>query len=409
LNILVLAGNIPATSRMPGSPRLFSLCRVLARDHRLFLLSHCSSPERRRSFAEDPAVTGVFHDVTILDEAPPPTWWGRQHHRLRLAPHFVTRYRSPSYHRAVVEIIRERLRMSGPAELIYVDGLWMTQYVAKSYGVPVVVDLHDSHTLLYQRLLAREQHLVRRLPLYLEGRSIARWERALSGFCDLIITNSTVDEAVIRRLEPSSRTVTITNGVDTEYFTPARPRLERPTLVFTGVMDYGPNEDAVLYFCQEVLPLLRRSLPEIEFWAVGPNPSPRVADLARVPGVHVTGRVDDVRPYVESAGVFVCPLRAGAGMKNKILAAMAMRRPVVATSLSLEGIDVRPDEHVLMADGAEPFAAQVLRLLREPPLADRLADQAYTLVTERYSWNARGESLDVLLRALGPSDSRPQG
>jgi glycosyltransferase involved in cell wall biosynthesis len=173
-------------------------------------------------------------------------------------------------------------------------------------------------------------------------------------------------------------------------------------------MDYGPNEDAVVHFSEDILPLIRRERPDVRFSVVGSGPTPRVRSLADTPGVHVTGRVEDVRPYVQSAAVFVCPLRAGAGMKNKILAAMAMRCPAVATSLSLEGIEARPDEHVLMADGAEAFAAQVLRLLREPAFARQLADRSYDLVRTRYSWNARGEILDASLRHLeAPHETRP--
>jgi glycosyltransferase involved in cell wall biosynthesis len=191
--------------------------------------------------------------------------------------------------------------------------------------------------------------------------------------------------------------VTIPNGVDIEYFAPAAAESDGKKLVFTGVMDYGPNEDAVLNFCEHTFPLIQRAMPEIEFWVVGSGPTARVQALTSQSGVHVTGEVDDVRPYVQSAALFVCPLRSGAGMKNKILAAMAMRRPVVATSLSLEGLEALPEEHVLVADGAEAFAAQVLRLLREPPLAQRLVDRAYRLVTERYSWTARGEMLEASL------------
>jgi len=397
----VLAGNIPATSRMPGSPRLFSLCRVLARHHRLSLLAHCSSPERQQSFAADPAATGVFQDVTILADPPPPTWWHRQEHRVRLAPHFVTRYRNPDYHRRIVDDVARRLTGPGPAQLVYVDGLVMTQYVGGRLPVPVVVDLHDSHTLLYERLLAMERRPSRKLPLYLETRSIARWERSLQGFCDLIITNSAVDEQVVKRLAPSARTMTIANGVDTDYFAPGADAPDRTRLVFTGVMDYGPNEDAVVHFCEDVFPHIRRAVPDAEFWAVGPDPSARVRAFDREPGLHVTGKVDDVRPYVRSAAVFVCPLRSGAGMKNKILAAMAMGRPVVATSLSLEGIEARPDEHVLMADGPENFAAQVVRLLLDESLGRRLGDKAHRLVTEGYSWNARGEMLEAALQSSG--------
>ena len=393
-----MAGNIPATSRMPGSPRLFSLCRGLARRHRLSLLAQCSSPDRLQSFSTDPAAAGVFQDVTVLPDPPVPTWWRKQVHRLRLAPHFLEEYRAPRYYRGVLDLIARRSAGPEPIDLLFIDGLVMSQYAVGTHPVPVVVDLHDSPTLLYGRLLAMEQRLPKKLALYLETRSIAWWERRLGAACDLIITNSPVDEAVVRRAAKTDRTLTIPNGVDTEYFAPSAGASHRNRLVFTGVMDYGPNEDAVVHFCEEIFPLIRRAMPDVEFWAVGSDPAARVRELAREPGVHVTGRVDDVRPYVQSAAVFVCPLRAGAGMKNKILASMAMRRPVVATSLSLEGLDARPDEHVLMADGAEAFAAQVLRLLREPPLAQRLADRAYGLVGEHYSWNARGEMLEASLQ-----------
>ena len=400
MNILVLAADIPATSRMPGSPRLFSLCRVLARQHRLSLVTHCLSQERRQSFSEDPLATGVFQEVTILPDPPTPTWWHKQQHRLRLAPHFVTRYRIPDYHRAVLDVIEKRLMAPHPAELVYVDGPAMTQYAVTNHQVPVVVDLHDSHTLLYERMLAMERWPSKKLALYFETRSVARWERSLGSFCDLIITNSAVDEAVVRRLAPSSRTMTITNGVDSDYFAPGVDTWDRTKLVFTGVMDYGPNEDAVVYFCEEILPLIRRLLPDVQFWAVGPNPSPRVQALARQPGLHVTGKVDDVRPYLRSAAVFVCPLRYGAGMKNKILAAMAMRKPVVATSISLEGIEACPDEHVLMADRVEDFVAKIMSVLQDKQLARRLGDNGYRLVTERYSWNARGQILEAALRGI---------
>jgi glycosyltransferase involved in cell wall biosynthesis len=341
--------------------------------------------------------------VTVLPDPPAPTWWRKQEHRLRFAPHFLEKYRSPDYYRGVLDLIAQRLTGPDPAELLYVDGLVMSQYAVASHPVPVVVDLHDSPTLLYGRLLAMERDPSKRLPLFMETRCIARWERSLGSACDLIITNSPVDEAVVQRVARSSRTMTIPNGVDTEYFAPGANEPDRNKLVFTGVMDYGPNEDAVVHFCEQIFPLIRRAMPDVEFWAVGSDPSARVRGLARDAGVHVTGKVDDVRPYVRSAAVFVCPLRSGAGMKNKILAAMAMRRPVVATSLSLEGLEARPDEHVLMADRADDFAAQVTRLLQDQRLAQRLGASAYELAIERYSWNARGEMLETALRSVGSS------
>jgi glycosyltransferase involved in cell wall biosynthesis len=410
LNILVLAGNIPATSRMPGSPRLFSLCRVLGRRHRLSLLTHCSSPDRLESFSADPAAAGVFRDVTVLSDPPAPTWWRKQVHRLRQAPHFLEQHRAPDHYRSVLDLITKRLTGPEPIELLFIDGLVMSQYAAASHPIPAVVDLHDSPALLYGRLLRMERQLSRRLALHLETRCIVRWERHLGRSCDLIITNSPVDEAAVQRVTQPGRTLTIPNGVDTEYFAPSAARSDRNKLVFTGVMNYAPNEDAVVHFCEQVLPLIQRVTPDVEFWVVGADPTDRVRGLAHAPGVHVTGSVDDVRPYVQAAAVFVCPLRAGAGMKNKILAAMAMRKPVVATSLSLEGLEARPDEHVLMADRAEDFASQVTRLLSDDRLSRRLAESAQALTKARYSWDARGTMLESALEeVVSASDREARG
>jgi glycosyltransferase involved in cell wall biosynthesis len=407
LNILVLASDIPATSRMPGSPRLFSLCRVLARRHHLFLATHCSSRDRLASFSTDPSTAGVFQDVTVLTDPPPPTWWGKQKHRLRQAPSFVEKYRAPDHYRGVLELIAKRVTGPDPVDLLLVDGLVMSQYAAVPQPIPVVLDVHDSPSLLYATMLAMEHRPAQKLALRLEAHSVARLQRRLGRTCDLIITNSPVDEAMVRRVARPRRTLTIPNGVDTEYFTPTGEEPDGRRLVLTGVMNYAPNEDAAVYFCEEILPLIRRAMPDVEFWAVGSDPTPRVRELARQPGVHVTGLVDDVRPYVRSAAVFVCPLRGGAGMKNKLLAAMAMRRPVVATRLSLEGLEARPDEHVLVADQPEAFAAQVQRLLADSRLAQRLADDAHAMTVGQYSWDARGAMLEEALRTVAPSVVTP--
>ena len=171
----------------------------------------------------------------------------------------------------------------------------MAQYAKPFRGMPIVADIHDSLTLLQRRLLRGERRLVNKLRLYLALRGIQHLESTLHEFCDLVITNSHVDEAVIRELSPTGDTMTITNGVDLEYFesdldqTAAGDRL-----VFTGVMGYGPNEDAALYFAQEIFPLVRAKFPTAEFWVVGAGPSPAVLSLVSEPGVHVTGAVDDM-------------------------------------------------------------------------------------------------------------------
>jgi sugar transferase (PEP-CTERM/EpsH1 system associated) len=397
LRILVLGSEIPATASMPGSPRLFNLCRRLAVDHQLALVAINRSTDRLESFRADPAATGVFGEITVLPEPPEHSWWRQQVHRLRQEASFVTRSRNPEYfaqqRRRILEICSRN-----SFDVIYADGLPVSQYVPPDVGCPAVIDLHDCFTLLFRRTIKAEARLTRKLAVYAESESIARLERSLSRAFSAIIFNSEVDEAYFRTLDTAARTRTIGNGVDSIFFAPGGVASDPSKLVFTGVMDYGPNEDAAVYFVQDVLPLIRRRHPEVEFWIVGKDPTERVRALTANPGVHVTGGVPDVRPHIESAGIFVCPLRFGTGVKNKLLAALAMDKAVVATPLSLEGLDLKHEEDLLLGGTPEEFAESVVRLIRDPGLARRLAANGQGAVRSRYSWERSAALMDDVLR-----------
>ena len=348
MKILVLAPNIPATSRMPGAPRLFSLSRELSRTHEIVLASFCLSQDRYRAFSSDPASQNVFKRVELLPGPPPVTWWGQQTHRIHLAAYFETRYRHSEYHRAILVRVRE-LCAQEKIDLIYADLLEMAQYVDHVRNIPAIVDITDSMTLLGARMLEAEQGVRKRLSAYLGLSRTRKIEESLGRSFDLIITNSAVDEAVIKHLSAASRTLTITNGVDMGFFSTDQSAMEPDKIVFTGVMEYPPNEDAALYFSQDIFPIIRTQRPSAQFWIVGSDPSQEVRGLARCPGIHVTGEVDDIRPFVQSAAIIVCPLRVGSGVKNKILVAMAMQKATVATSLSIEGLDLTDNRELLLS------------------------------------------------------------
>jgi sugar transferase (PEP-CTERM/EpsH1 system associated) len=400
MKVLVLAGEIPATTNMPGSPRLFSFCRALSARHQLILAAFTEDPDRLAAFRADPESTGVFEDIVVLPEPPPHTWWGTQVHRLYQEPHVSTRRRHPKYHYEIARQIAELTRQHR-IDLIFVDGLRGTQYAIDSaVATPAVVDLHDSVTLLCRRSIGVERNRFRRLVLVAESRSLARWESALGNHFAAVIVNSPVDAEFLQGLNPGARTLTIENGVDGSFFAPRREPVNPQELVFTGVMNYRPNEDAVLYFADAIFPLIRNRAPEARFEVVGRAPSEQVRALAAEPGVRVWGEVPDVRPHLARAGIFVCPLRWGAGVKNKVLAALAMRKPVVATRHSIEGLELEPDRDLLVADQPEQFAEQVLRLMADPVRADQMAERGQARVTSRYSWGQSARTLEEVLTSL---------
>jgi glycosyltransferase involved in cell wall biosynthesis len=165
-------------------------------------------------------------------------------------------------------------------------------------------------------------------------------------------------------------------------------------------MDWLPNEDAMIYFCRDVLPLIRAEEPDVQLSIVGRAPTPAVKQLADHAGVRVTGRVDDVRPFMRDAAVYIVPLRIGGGTRLKIFEAMAMGKAVVSTTVGAEGLPVTSGEHVLLADEANTFSRAVVRLLRDVDRRRQLEAAARALVVEQYDWSAVAGALDSALQVI---------
>jgi sugar transferase (PEP-CTERM/EpsH1 system associated) len=231
-----------------------------------------------------------------------------------------------------------------------------------------------------------------------EGRTLLAYERKVASRCEATVFVSEPEAHRFARLAPESATkiTAIENGVDLERFSPALGltspyTVPGPHLVFTGHMDYWPNADAVTWFATDILPVIRRTYPA-QFWIVGANPGPGVRALAVLPGVHVTGRVEDTRPYLAHADASVCPLRLARGIQNKVLEAMAMGRPVIASGAAFEGVRAQAGQDVLVADDAAGFARLTAEVLagEHPDLAAR----ARRAVQTNYAWDSVLAKLD---------------
>jgi glycosyltransferase involved in cell wall biosynthesis len=206
---------------------------------------------------------------------------------------------------------------------------------------------------------------------------------------DHVVAVSDEDLAAFRDDYGVTRASAVPTGVDTGYFRPSGGVARRPhELVFTGSMDWLPNEDAIRHFAADVLPLVRREVPDVTLTVVGRNPPPAVRELAALyDHVEVTGSVPDVRPYMERAAAFVVPIRIGGGTRLKIYEAMGMERAVVSTTVGAEGLPVRDGHDLVLADGAEAFAAAVVRLLRDPASAAALGARSAETVRSQFGWD----------------------
>jgi sugar transferase (PEP-CTERM/EpsH1 system associated) len=230
-----------------------------------------------------------------------------------------------------------------------------------------------------------------------EARKLAAYERRIAASFDHLFLVSAQERDYMPGGARTDHLRAFSNGVDLEYFSPrARPAAAN-TLVFTGVMDYWPNVQAVVWFADEVLPRIHAQRPDVRFVIVGSKPTESVRRLADRSGIDVTGFVDDVRGFIADAAVCVVPLKIARGVQNKVLEAMAMGKAVVCTSQSLEGIRASHDVDVVVADEPGDFAARVLDLLQTPGLADDIGSKARRCMERGYSWEANLRPLDDLL------------
>lgn len=249
-----------------------------------------------------------------------------------------------------------------------------------------LLTFHNIGYLQAARIAALESHWKGRWRTRAFSAHMRWWEPRYAARFDRCIAVSETERRLLLAANPRLHIDVVPNGVDVTTCQPLPITGHTPAVLFIGHMGYGPCVDAAQYLVTEILPLIRRSVPDAEVWLVGTDPSAAVTDL-QSNGVHVTGRVSDVRPYYERCAVAAVPLRAGGGTRLKILEAMAFNRPVVSTTIGSEGLDAIDAEHLLIADSPATFADQVVRALQDRPLSERLAATARDFVVARYDWD----------------------
>jgi glycosyltransferase involved in cell wall biosynthesis len=260
--------------------------------------------------------------------------------------------------------------------------------------------LHDIDYSKYARMVHVEPKRRRKLRLWLHSRMMHRWKprQATKFRCCLVVSET--DRQLLQADAPQAWIEVSPNGVDTHQYHLLAPADPPPALLFVGNMGYAPCADAVIYFCHEVLPRIRRHVPETEFWIVGINPPPAVQALAADNGVYVTGRVDTVEPFYRRSSVCVVPLRSGGGTRLKILEAMALGRPVVSTSLGCEGIAAVHNDHLLIADTPDAFAAETLRAMTDIALRERIVERGRELVVTHYDWDSIAQGISTIYHQI---------
>ena len=280
----------------------------------------------------------------------------------------------------------ERILGTGTVDICIADFLYAMANVPSETRVPVLLFAHNVEHMIWQRLAANENRLWRRALLEIEWRKVRRSEQAACARSEAVIAVSPADAACLIENAPSAKLRSIPTGVDTEYFSANGTPEADAHLVFSGAMDWYPNEDAMLFFMKEILPLARLEIPRLTMTIVGRNPSARLRRAGETAGVRITGTVEDVRSFIDEGAVYVVPLRIGGGTRLKIFEALSMGKAVVSTSIGAEGLPLVHEQHYVRADDPRDFSRAVVSLVRDPIRRRALGTAGRDLVQTHYSW-----------------------
>ena len=390
-HLLFLAHRMPFPPDRGDKIRSYNILRHLAARARVHLIAFAEDPADRNPPAEFRA---MLASCTIVPRTKARGLAAMQALATR-QPVSLTAFADPAMATAVRNLLAEQ-----PIDAIYCFSGQMAQYLGSS-APRVIMDFVDVDSAKFAGLAQRGAlglgWLLRR-----EARLLGAFERQVATRVDTSLFVTDAEAALFRAGGATGRIEAVENGIDAQFFDPAAPVADigesGPLIVFTGQMDYRPNIDAVTWFARQVMPGIRDRHPAARFAIVGRAPTAEVRALAD-DAVIVTGAVPDVRGWLAAAAVCVAPLSLARGIQNKVLEAMAMARPVIASAAAAEGID--HDGTIRTADDAEDYVTQIGALLDDPAAATAQGDAARARVLARYDWVARLAPLDQLL-GLGP-------
>lgn len=365
-----------------GTVRISNIFKRLQRNHRIYFV-YIGKDEIKAEHSEMFKEFCVSIDRIALEKKQ--SFWGRILNILQLKHGAYAKNRFKADYCRVKEELEEFIRKN-KIDSIHVFTYFSAQYVEDIKNVIKIWDVADSYSLEMKRRI-KNKPLFSKANLFFEVLRLFNYEKEMIDKFSATIFVSHIDANIYSRMTAKDKIYVIPNGVDLEYFKPQNEIIEDyPSLIFTGHMSFIPNIDAVKYFVQKIYPLIRKEIPQAKLYIVGADVSQDVKSLNNRDNIVVTGMVDDIRPYLAKATVFINPMISGVGIKNKVLQAMAMGKAIVSTRLGAESISVTDNNDILLADEPSEFADKVITLIKDAGLRVSLGKCARKTIESKYSW-----------------------
>lgn len=394
MKILFLSPTVPFPLTDGGRIRVFNLLKQIAQRSEVTLLALETQSSDVESVVHLERFGIRVHLVRQGGKLPSVSFGTLLRAFLKKVPITVARYNVPAYRQKFRELVATET-----FDLVHYEMFHVAQFHTETH-LPSLLSQQNVDAAIWRRLCQETANPLRKCLYWTQQRAFERYERLTHPQFDIVTCASEIDRQTFQRTNAAARFEIIPNGVDVEDYQPAYGSEEEAHLIYIGSMDWYPNEDAVAFFADEVLPKIREKLPDVQFSAVGGNPSPRVQKLAARSHILVTGRVPEIKPYFARATVFVVPLRIGSGTRLKILEALAMGKAVVSTTVGAEGLNLVDGEEILIADEPIAFTEAVLRLLTDASLRRKIGENGRARVERDYDWRRIGEKLYRLYESL---------
>jgi sugar transferase (PEP-CTERM/EpsH1 system associated) len=406
MKILFIAEAFPYPPVTGDRIRVFNIIKYLAKFHDIYLTAFLANPGEEKYVPEMRKYCREVHTVTARR-------FSKWRHLPGVAKALITGEPLDAkfvFCRPMQLIIQDILKRN-PVDLIHIEHAFMASYlnaVPKLYPAKKVLAFQNICHVQYKRFFQTERKFFKKVRNLLNWLAMETWEPRMAGRFDQCIAVSEADKSMLLKKNPRLNIAVAPNGVDVQQFQ-SLGRSREKGLIFTGKMSYPPNSEAALYFAQEIFPLIKAEIPGAKLYIIGGQPPESLRALSNARDIEVTGFVEDLIPYYAKSQVAIVPLRAGSGTRLKILEAMALGRPVVATSLGCEGIEAEHGKNIFIADDAPAFARCCVQLMTEPAIWARLAENGRKLAEEKYSWEKIGDRLNLGYLALVAASERRSG
>jgi glycosyltransferase involved in cell wall biosynthesis len=382
MNVLIIDEEAPWPLDTGKRLRSYNLLQRLQKEHTITYLCY-GTPNA--VLPDCPNVTLITLPSPILEQHGIRFYWSLLCNLFSSRPYIVDRHYSRTLADKAVALIAD-----GSFDLLHCEWTPYTENIRQLFGrIPTVLSAHNVEAQIWERYYLTEINPAKKAYIYLQWQKLLRYEAKAACLYTSVSTVSEPDKEQFVKQYGCKQVTVVPNGVDEQYFAPEHIELQHDTMVFTGSMDWRPNQDGVRYFIEEVFPLIRQKRAAATFTVVGRKPPFWLQELAEhTDGVTVTGTVDDVRPYIARSVLYVVPLRVGGGSRLKILEAFSMNKTVLSTTVGAEGLDIDDGKNILLRDTPQAMAETACEILSDPVRFIAMGQAGRELILQSYTWDA---------------------